>query len=135
MPRIAGSRRSFLVSVMLKWKGLAVWITASRPSILRASSKALGTAMSSTIRKSSFEEGVFGWAALILSALDWERTEVITSWPCSRRMSRMWAAMKPDPPENDCQYNIKDAIGNWKLGSTKLCTTDGMSMVGEWDAG
>ena len=29
VPRMAGSRRSFFVSWMLKWKGLAVWITVS----------------------------------------------------------------------------------------------------------
>jgi hypothetical protein len=29
VPFTAGSRRSFFVSVVLKWKGLAVWMTAS----------------------------------------------------------------------------------------------------------
>ena len=29
VPIMAGSKRSFFVSVILKWKGLAVWITVS----------------------------------------------------------------------------------------------------------
>jgi hypothetical protein len=57
---IAGSRRSFLVSVTLKWKGDAVWITASRPSILTASSNAPGIAISGTILKSSLSVGTSG---------------------------------------------------------------------------
>lgn len=34
----------------------------------------------------------------IISALERERTVVATVWPRERRMSRMWAAMKPLPP-------------------------------------
>lgn len=84
VPIIAGSKRSFLVSLTLKWNssvsahlqmqkmsqrprllltvltGEAVWITASRPSIFTASSKAPSLAMSSTMRKSNLVFGVSG---------------------------------------------------------------------------
>lgn len=46
MPMMAGSSRSFLVSVTLKWKGDDVWITASKGgSDLMASSNASGVAI------------------------------------------------------------------------------------------
>ncbi len=50
VPIIAGSSKSVFVSVTLKWKGLAVWITTSNGgSDCTALSKAPGWAMSSTI--------------------------------------------------------------------------------------
>ena len=116
VPMIAGSKRSFLVSVILKWNykhlasptskhhiqlrtGEAVWITASNGgSEMTALSKAPSWAISSTIAKSSLLFGVFRWASLILSAFSWDRTVVTTEWPWSRRTSRTWAAIKPLPP-------------------------------------
>jgi hypothetical protein len=77
-------------------------MTASRPSILTASSKAPSLAISSTMRKASLEAGVFGCASLILSAFSWDRTVVTTECPCSSKMSIMCAAMKPLPPVFCC---------------------------------
>jgi hypothetical protein len=69
VPITAGSIRSFFGSVMLKWNGDAVWITASNGgSEITASSKASTFAISGTIAKSSLSLEKFGWAALILSA-------------------------------------------------------------------
>lgn len=60
VPFMAGSRRSFWMSVMLKWKGDAVWITASKGgSEITAASKALGAAISGTIAKESWAVDVW----------------------------------------------------------------------------
>jgi hypothetical protein len=77
-------------------------MTASRPSILTASSKAPSLAISSTMRKASLEAGVFGCASLILSAFSWDRTVVTTECPRSSKMSITCAAMKPLPPVFCC---------------------------------
>ena len=70
VPIIAGSRRSFFVSVTLKWKGLAVWMTASNGgSDMTALSKAPSCAISSTMAKERSESEALGWASLILEAL------------------------------------------------------------------
>lgn len=54
VPMTAGSSSCFWTSVTLKWKGLAVWMTASKGgSDLTASSKAASCAISGTIEKSS----------------------------------------------------------------------------------
>ncbi len=91
--------RSFLTSVTLKWNGEAQWITFSNGgSDFTALSKAPSTAMSSTIAMSSFSLGTLGCASLMVWALASDRTVVTTEWPCSSRISRTWAAMKPLPP-------------------------------------
>ena len=75
----ARNRRLLFTSVALKWNGEAVWITASNCGFdFTASSKAPSTAMSSTMAKSSFSLGTFGWASLIAWALDSDRTVVTT---------------------------------------------------------
>ena len=62
VPITAGSRSSFCGSVTLKWKGEAVWMTASKGgSETMALSNAPGLAMSSTMTKSSLSLGTLGW--------------------------------------------------------------------------
>ena len=61
VPMTAGSRSSFFVSVVLKWNGDAVWITASNGGFdWTALSNASRLAMSSTITKSSLSLETLG---------------------------------------------------------------------------
>ena len=126
VPITAGSRRSFWISVALKWKGEAVCKTASNGgSEITALSKAPSWAISSTREKSSLSLPTFGWASLILLAFSWERTVVMTEWPCSKRMSRTWAAMKPEPPVR--RTRVMFVLVVWKL---LRCQADGFSASG-----
>ena len=101
VPMIAGSSRSFLVSVTLKWNGEEVWITVSNGgSDTTALSNAPSCAMSSTITKSSLSFPTPGCASLIAFAFSWDRTLVTTECPRSSRTSRTCAAINPEPPVN-----------------------------------
>ena len=52
VPLMAGSRRSFFVSWMLKWKGLAVWMTTSKGGLdTTAPSKAMRSGVSSMLNR------------------------------------------------------------------------------------
>lgn len=96
---MAGSRRSFFISVTLRWYGDEVWITTSNGgSDLMTSSKAPSVATSSTMTKSSFSFVIPGCALWISAAFSRDLTLVTTECPCSRRTLRTWVATKPLPP-------------------------------------
>jgi hypothetical protein len=48
--------------------------------------------------KESWERYLEFWEPLILSALAWLRTVVLTLYPRERNALRTWAATKPEPP-------------------------------------
>lgn len=99
VPMMAGSRRSFFISVTLRWYGDEVWITTSNGgSDLMTSSKAPSVATSSTMTKSSFSFVIPGCALWISAAFSRDLTLVTTECPCSRRTLRTWVATKPLPP-------------------------------------
>lgn len=116
VPITAGSSKSFFGSVILKWKGLAVWITASNGGFeTTASLNAPSLAMSSTMTYESLLWGTPLWCSKIFWPFSSDLAVVTTSCleadqqetsdldelftnPCSRRSSRMCAAIKPLPP-------------------------------------
>lgn len=94
-----------------------MWITASNGGYeITALSKASSLPISSTSSKSSLFLGVLGWAALILSILDCERTVVTTEWPFSKSTSSTCDATKPLPPGKFWSiYGPRCLVYSWEL--------------------
>lgn len=115
VPMMAGSRRSFFISVTLRWYGDEVWITTSNGgSDLITSSKAPSVATSSTMTKSSFSFVIPGCALWISAAFSRDLTLVTTECPCSSRTLRTWVATKPLPPVFCFSVRCLRRMHGWK---------------------